>query len=337
MSFNFLTSTRAKFDADSMREKLFGQPRQNLGLRPNVLVPSDRPTAPADYRPAKSIRRKTARLRKSAVTGEQPVDQTSASDAVRRRLPVEYLGHLISNEQQSDGKWIASFVRMGGDLENARRSASHPASHMAFADAKRQIDAALADPAIGQREFQRMPVALDGMIFIAKDAHECQLLDLSGGGARLRLATPASVEGDMTLYIQGFGRFRAVIARSADLELSVRFVSDEETMLALLKGLSSYVQGFDAPLTKLRKEIRVAASIPAVCRDSDGTAIPCQIINASMRSMSIRMSERPRIGSLVMLGKTKVRVMRHHDQGIAVQCLPAPSAKTSRFNLKEEE
>jgi hypothetical protein len=29
--------------------------------------------------------------------------------------------------------------------------------------------------------------------------------------------------------------------------------------------------------------------------------------------------------------------MRHHDQGIAVQCLPAPSAKTSRFNLKEEE
>jgi hypothetical protein len=50
--------------------------------------------------------------------------------------------------------------------------------------------------------------------------------------------------------------------------------------------------------------------------------------------MSLRISQRPRIGSLVTLGRTKVRVIRHHGQGIAVQCLPPPSAKNSRFVFK---
>jgi hypothetical protein len=96
------------------------------------------------------------------------------------------------------------------------------------------------------------------------------------------------------------------------------------------------VKGYDTPHTKLRKEVRVPTSITAICRMPDGAAIPCEIIDASMQSMSLRISERPRIGSTVTLGGTKVRVVRHHQQGIAVQCLPASNAKSSRFAIKEE-
>jgi hypothetical protein len=106
--------------------------------------------------------------------------------------------------------------------------------------------------------------------------------------------------------------------------------------MGVLKSLSNYVKGLDTPATKMRKEVRVPTSIAAVCRMANGAAIPCEIIDASINSMSLRISERPRIGSLIKLGGTKVRVVRHHAQGIAVQCLPPPSPKSGRYAFKEE-
>jgi len=340
MSFNFQISSKAAFDtsaADALRERLFGKPRQSTGLRANILVDDKPATAGSsfsvmsDRRTPENTPKNQVRLRKA----EAPQAQPPISEAARRRLPVEYLGHLITNEQQADGKWVASFARMGGPEEAGRRTAPHPASHMAFADAKAQIDATLSDPSTGQREFQRFPVALDGMIFAAGATHACQLIDLSAGGARLHPAHRPTLTGDLVLFIQSFGRYRAQIIRSTQTEMSVRFMAEEETVLSLLKGLSTYVKGFDTPHIKLRKETRVAAPMPAVCRDANGVAIPCEIVNASLRSMSITMTQRPQIGTLVMLGRTRVRVMRHHDNGIAVQCLPVPTVRSGRFVFSE--
>jgi hypothetical protein len=336
MSFNFQITSKATFDnsaADALRARLFGKPRHLGGLKATVLM--DATPAVADMpRPAKLTRRplKKASLKKISLQAD---DQKPAVELVRRRIPVEYLGFSISTEQQGDGKWVASIVRSGSAPDSARRSAPHPASYMAFADAKQQIDDILSGTSTGQREFQRIPVALDGMIFAAGTMLECQLIDLSAGGARMRRANPVALTGDVVLYIQGFGRYRAHVSRSGDTELSVRFAIDEDTVLSLLKGLSSYVKGFDCGHTKLRKETRVTATLAAVCRTGDGASLPCQILNASLRSMSLAMAERPQIGSLVTLGKTKLRVMRHHDQGIAVQCLGAPTVRTDRFRFSE--
>jgi len=227
-------------------------------------------------------------------------------------------------------------VRTGDGADCAHRSDPHVASYMAFADAKRQIDAALATPPASNRKFQRTPVALEGTIFAAGNVQACQIMDLSAGGARLRRDNPMPLEGELFLYIKGFGRFPAQVVRNDGAQVAVRFTVENEVVMALLKGLSNYVAGYDTPNTKLRKEVRVPTSIAAVCRLADGTAVPCEIIDASMRSMALRISERPRIGSLVMLGRTKVRVVRHLAQGIAVQCLPPASAKSSRFAIKEE-
>jgi hypothetical protein len=112
----------------------------------------------------------------------------------------------------------------------------------------------------------------------------------------------------------------------------LRFLVDDELVLSLLKGLSGYVKGYSPARTKLRRETRVVAPITTVCQDPDGTSIPCEIINASMQGMSIAMSARPQIGTLVTLGRTQMRVVRHHDLGIAVQQLSASSGKAaSRF------
>jgi hypothetical protein len=342
--YSFDINRNARFAArkgggyDALREKLFGSTSQTKGVRAasSVAIEGKLAALESEQRPAKQLRRsnKAGRVNKAAAAAQEE-DQPHASELVRRRLPVEYLGFSITSEQQADGRWIASFVRTGEEPDCAECTAPHPASYMAFSDAKRMIDAALAEPA-NNRKFQRVLVALEGAIFSAGVTQTCQILDLSPGGARLRRDNSAPMTGELYLYIKGFGRFRAEVIRCRDVEAAVRFRVDNDVVMGLLKGLSNYAKGYDTAHTKERKEVRVATSIAAVCRMADGTAVPCEIIDASMRSMSLRISERPRIGSLVTLGRTKVRVTRHHAQGIAVQCIPAPSAKNSRFGIKEE-
>lgn len=337
MSFSFQIKSGAAFFAsqgtqyDTIRGTLFGKPLRRSGLR--VKSPKLEETVWVDPPPGKLVRRKAKTSR--PVKTPTPVHQGEhyASELVRHRHPVEYLGYLINNEQQADGNWVASFTRIGEGDDCAGRSAPCPASYMAFSDAKRQIDAALATPA-SNRKYERILVALEGAVLFGGVAEECQILDLSPGGARLRLAKPVVAE-ELHLYIHGFGRFPAKVVRNGGTEIAVTFIVDNEAAIGLIRGLSNYVKGLDTAQTKQRKEVRVPTSIAAVCRMADGTAVPCEIIDASLRSMSLRISERPRIGSMVTLGGSKVRVVRHHSQGIAVQCLPAPSPKSDRFHLKD--
>lgn len=342
VSFSFDVSSSASFAASkgsrygSIRDKILGKPLRHNGLREESPLLKPNAALWGEARPAKLPRRKPKTLRPAKAAGlvARPHDEAFVSELVRNRHPVEYLGYLITNEQQADGNWIASFVRRGDDAECAQFSARYPASYMASADAKRQIEAALSGSA-SNRKYERVLVALEGAIYAAGVAQECQILDLSPGGALLRLGTPLSSQEELYLYIKGFGRFRARVVRSSGNEVALQFTVDNESMLGLLRGLSNYVKGLDTAQTKQRKEVRVPVSIAAVCRMADGAAVPCEIIDASMQSMSLRISERPRIGSLVTLGGSKVRVTRHHSQGIAVQCQPAPNGKFDRFNFKE--
>jgi len=329
-SLRFQINPKASFGTSkgsaygSIRTKVFGTPLQHRGLSlKSSPLKAEKWVEPWRPGPDTSWPSETA-------TAEHYV-----SKPVRQRHPVEYLGHLITNEQQPDGSWVASFVCMSGAADCAQLSAPYPASYMAFADAKRQIDAVSSGPD-GNRKHARVPVALEGAAFAAGIAQECQVLDLSQGGARLQLRKPIAPQEELNLYIKGFGRFRAQVVRSSENEMSVRFSVDNETVSGLLGSLANYVKGIDTAQTKERKEVRVAISSATVCRTADGAEFPCEIIDISLRGMALRIAERPRIGSRVTVGGTKARVVRHHSMGFAVQCLPPPGPKSGRFNFKDD-
>jgi hypothetical protein len=344
VNFSFDIDNEARFAAnngsgfEAIREKLFGKQPSRPGLRIKP-APAELKIAPEGGHRSKLLRRPlkaASRLVKSGIAAERQEEPNQASELIRKRMPVEYLGYQIINEQQADSKWVATFFRNGEEAECAQRSGAHPASYMAFSDAKRQIDALLQEPA-NNRKYQRVLVALQGAIFVGSNVQECQILDLSPGGARVKRDNPIPLEGEIHLYIKGFGRFKAEVIRGKELEVAMRFTCDSDAVMGLLKGLSNYVKGYETSQTKERREVRVPTSIAAVCRMPDGTAVPCEIIDASMRSMSLRIAERPRIGATVILGKTKMRVVRHHSHGFAVQSIPLPPAKVSRFAIKDEE
>ncbi len=51
----------------------------------------------------------------------------------------------------------------------------------------------------------------------------------------------------------------------------------------------------------------------------DGRSYPCEVIDISVSGASVRSPVMPAIGTLVKLGKTRGRVVRHHSEGFAVE------------------
>lgn len=54
----------------------------------------------------------------------------------------------------------------------------------------------------------------------------------------------------------------------------------------------------------------------------NGETIRCEIIDISMEGVSLRSTERLPMGEIVHAGKTRWRIVRHHEQGMAMQVAP---------------
>jgi hypothetical protein len=52
---------------------------------------------------------------------------------------------------------------------------------------------------------------------------------------------------------------------------------------------------------------------------AEGVMLACKVLDVSISGASIETPARPEIGTEVMLGKLRARVMRHHAQGFGVQ------------------
>jgi PilZ domain-containing protein len=54
---------------------------------------------------------------------------------------------------------------------------------------------------------------------------------------------------------------------------------------------------------------------------AEGIVLTCRVLDVSISGASIATPARPEIGTEVVLGKLRARVMRHHPQGFGVQFL----------------
>ena len=79
---------------------------------------------------------------------------------------------------------------------------------------------------VEQREFERARAELAGKMFVpAEEATiDCQVVDLSAGGAGILCDDMPPLNAYVVLYVDGFGRFEAVVARVEGEVLALRFV-----------------------------------------------------------------------------------------------------------------
>ena len=172
-----------------------------------------------------------------------------------------------------------------------------------------------------RRRHQRVRVNLLGRYMLA-DRREfpCQVVNMSPGGIAL-IAPVAGATGERVIaYVDHLGRLEGHIARifQNGFAMTISATSRKRDKLAaqltwlanrhLLASPEDRRHGRRAPVNPSGRLI-----LP------NGVNLTCRIIDISESGAGIATDQRPPLGSLVTLGKIQGRVVRHLEEGFAVE------------------
>ena len=172
-----------------------------------------------------------------------------------------------------------------------------------------------------RRRFQRVKVNLLGrFMMLNQREYPCQVLNMSPGG--VAFITPVEgTEGErIVTYIDHIGRLEGKVSRQFDGGFAVKIRATERKRDKLAAQLTWLANRNSLGLPEDRVHERVAPSNPTTSITlADNRKYDCKIIDMSIGGAAIAIDVRPALNSGVTLGKTRARVVRHLENGIALE------------------
>lgn len=172
-----------------------------------------------------------------------------------------------------------------------------------------------------RRRFQRVRVNLLGRYMLA-DRREfpCQVVDMSPGG--MALVAPICAErGERVIaYIDHVGRLEGLAVRSFPNGFAMTIAATPRKRDKLAAQLTWLANQHILGLPEDRRHDRLMPrNARAVLTAQDGRKAPCFLIDVSLSGAAVRTEARPPVGSPIKIGRVPGRVVRHRDDGIAVE------------------
>jgi hypothetical protein len=172
-----------------------------------------------------------------------------------------------------------------------------------------------------RRRHQRVKVNLLGRYMLA-DRREfpCQVVNMSPGGMAL-IAPVGGVAGERVIaYVDHLGRLEGKIARLFQNGFAMTISATARKRDKLAAQLTWLANRHILGLPEDRRHGRIVPRNP-VGRliMPNGVNLTCRIIDVSESGAGIATEQRPPIGTLVTLGKVQGRVVRHLEDGFAVE------------------
>ena len=172
-----------------------------------------------------------------------------------------------------------------------------------------------------RRRYQRVRVNLLGR-FMLLDRREfpCQVIEMSPGDMVL-IAPQIAPEGERVIaYIDHLGRLEGTVARNFENGFAIRFSSTERKRDKLASQLTWLANRELLTVAEDRRHDR----IEVVHKNTtvimpNGIHLTCELLDASQSGVAVACAERPAMGVLVGVGKLQARVVRHLDNGFAVE------------------
>lgn len=172
-----------------------------------------------------------------------------------------------------------------------------------------------------RRRFQRVKVNLLGRYMLA-DRREfpCQVIDMSPGGMALLAPMVGQVGERVIAYVDHVGRLEGTIARLIENGFAMTIAATTRKRDKLAAQLTWLANRHILNLPEDRRHGRVTPRNPAARLIlPNGVNVACRIIDISQSGAAIATDQRPEIGAPVTIGKTTGRVVRHLEDGIAVE------------------
>ena len=188
---------------------------------------------------------------------------------------------------------------------------------MAMAQRKQSLRA-LADE---RRRFQRVTVNLLGRYMLA-DRREfpCQVVNMSPGGMAV-IAPVTGQPGERVIaYVDHLGRLEGVIARQFQNGFAMTIGATARKRDKLAAQLTWLANRSTLGLPEDRRHGRIVPRNPATQLIlPNGTNVGVRIIDISLSGAGVATAQRPEVGSHVTLGKIPGRVVRHLEEGFAIE------------------
>ncbi|WP_082903673.1 PilZ domain-containing protein [Devosia elaeis] len=171
------------------------------------------------------------------------------------------------------------------------------------------------------QRFQRVRVSILGRYMLA-DRREfpCQVLSMSPGDAVV-IAPVAGIVGERIIaYLDHIGRIEGTILHQVDGGFVMDIAASprkRDKMAAQLTWLAN------KDLLNLPEDRRHERVVPDIRHSTvvldDGRRYNCKIIDISLSGAAIELDVRPAMGTPITLGRMRARVVRHFQNGVAVE------------------
>ena len=172
-----------------------------------------------------------------------------------------------------------------------------------------------------RRRHQRVRVNLQGRYMLAdRSEFPCQVVNISPGGIALIAPVSGAVGDRVIAYVDHLGRLEGKIARQLQNGFAMTIAATPRKRDMLAAQLTWLANRSILNLPEDRRHGRFVPKITgARLILPNGTNVGVRLLDLSLSGAGIGTPARPEIGSHVTVGKIPGRVVRHLEQGFAIE------------------
>jgi len=169
--------------------------------------------------------------------------------------------------------------------------------------------------------FQRVKVSILGRYMLAdKREFPCQILEMSPGDTLVIAPVSGRAGERVVAYIDHIGRIEGSVIEPVEGGFIMEVVASDRKRDKLAAQLTWLANKDLLALPEDRRHERVVPDNrhSTVVLD-DGRRYNCKIIDISLSGAAIELAVRPAMGTPVTLGRMRAKVVRHFQNGVAVE------------------
>lgn len=174
---------------------------------------------------------------------------------------------------------------------------------------------------VERRNFQRVRIKIYGRFMLEdRSEHGCQVVDMSPGSLALRTDHPGEPGERVIAYLEHLGRIEGVVTRLFEDGFAMTVIASERKREKLAAQLTWLANRHELDLPEDRRHERIAPRNPlTMLKLDDGRQYRCRILDLSLSGAAIELDIRPAVGMKVSLGAMHGRVVRHFEEGVAIE------------------
>ena len=172
-----------------------------------------------------------------------------------------------------------------------------------------------------ERQFSRVEVTLFGRFMLEnRQEFPCQVLNMSPGSVAMITPVSGNIGERVVAYLDHLGRVEGQILRHLDGGFAMSVNATERKRDKLAARLTWLANRHELNLAEDRRHERITPrNRNAVIKLEDGRVYSAKIIDLSLSGAAIEVMVKPAIGTVVWLGLMRGRVVRHFEDGVALE------------------